>query len=213
VNRIYRQIRLTLTPRLQLSFQTSAPQALKLSADQILQRFLVPLPSFPTPALKPAAISTWRSGTRPFLEEVVHPLEVRRVVQETSRLIAQVPTQMVQRLAARLERVETVRHLTQPPPHKDSQVRSISTRLSQPLPMALPIPQVALKRAQAIRLEESQHADPRSKRGVHNRVSASPSTDFAAYPPTDMNIHRLADQVVQVINDRVTARQERFGRI
>lgn len=220
VNRIYRQIRLTLTPRLQLSFQTSSQKVLNLSTHQTLQRILVPLqaaplslPPFPNPALKTAAISIWRRGSVPFLKAAIHPLEIPRVVQETSRLAAQVPTQMVQRLAARLERVETVRRFTPAPPPKEGQVSSLSTRFSQPFPMALPIPQITLNRMQAIRAEETQHEDPRSQRGMRKQISAPPSLDFAPYPPTDINIHRLADQVVQVINDRVTARQERFGKI
>jgi hypothetical protein len=220
VNRIYRPIQLAITPRLQLSFQASVRQVRNLSTNQTLERFLVPLqaallslPSFPTPALKPAAISTWRRGPAPFLEDSIHPLEVQRVVQETSRLTAQVPTQMVQRLAARLERMETVRYLIPAPPHKDGQGPSLSTRFAQPLPTALPVPQVTLNPMQAIRLEEDQSSDPRSPAAVRKQIGAPPLPNFAPYPPNDMSIHRLADQVVQVINDRVTARQERFGRI
>jgi hypothetical protein len=218
VNRIYRQIRLTLTPRLQLSFQTTPQQIFRLSANQTLQRFLFPvaaapltLPSFPAPALKPAAISVWRRGAPPFLEAGIHPLEIQRVVRETSRLISQVPAQMIQRLAARLERVETVRQYTPASQQKDSQALSASTRFTQPLPMAMPIRQVTLNRTQAIRLEEIQPSDPKSQHGMRKKISAAPLQEFSSYPPTDMN--RLADQVVQVINDRVTARQERFGRI
>ena len=84
---------------------------------------------------------------------------------------------------------------------------------TQLLPMALPIPQVTLKRTQAIRLEEDQSSVLGPLNGKHREGSVAPSPEFTPFPPTDMNIHRLADQVVQVINDRMTAQQERFGRI
>jgi hypothetical protein len=220
VNRIYRQMRLTLTPRLHLSFQTAPRQVFRLSANQTLERFRFPLaavpptlPALPTPALTPVAISAWRGGVPPFLETDIHSLEVRRVLQETSRLAVQVPTQMIQRLAARLERVETVRRLTLADTHEETSVSSARKRFSQSLPMVLPIPQVTLHRTQAIRVEEDQRPETRSQPAIRNGISNAPLPELASFPPTDMHIHRLADQVVQVINDRVTARQERFGRI
>lgn len=217
VNRIHRQTHLNLAPRLQLGLQTTPQRVLEVSAKQ---RFLVPsqsallsLPGFPTPALNPAAVSIWRRGLTPSLEPDTHPLEIRQAVRDTSRLTAQIPTQMIQRLAARLERVESVRRFTTAAPQNDSQVPSISSRFAHSLPMALPVPQVNLNRMQSIRLEEDQRSDTKTQNATRKQIGGAPSTEWTSYPATDTNIHRLADQVVQVINDRVTARQERFGRI
>ena len=212
VNRIYRQVRLTLAPRLQLSLQAGSQQHFSLPTKLPLHSAPPSVPAPPRPALKPVAVSIWRRGTPLISESDVHPLEIQRVVQETSRLTAQIPTQMIQRLAARLERVETVRHLTQPAPHKDSQARPASTRFSQPPPIALPIPQVSLKRMQPIRLDEDQGSDLRSQNPKRSPTSVT-TPEFSPFPPTEMNIHRLANQVVQVINDRVVAQRERHGRI
>jgi len=209
VSCIYQPVQLTLSPRLQLSFQTSSPQHFRLPADNTA---LPTLPVFPTPALKPAGISVWRSEVVSPREGEYHPLEIRQVVQETSRLAIQIPTQMVRRLAARLERVETVRYLTQAAPPQGSQAFSGSPHFNQLLSKALPVPQVTLNRMQSIRLEESQSSDQRIN-GMRKQINPVRFAEFPSHPPSDMNINQLADQVVHVINDRVTARQERYGRI
>jgi hypothetical protein len=214
VNRIYHQVKLTLAPRLQLSFQAGSQQRFSLPTHLPLHSMPLSIPASPRPALKPVAVSIWRRGTPLISESDVHLLEIQRVVQETSRLTAQIPTQMIQRLAARLERVETVHQHTSAPRQKNSQILSASTPHFSQLPSkALPIPQVTLKRTQAIRLEDDQLSDPRSQNVNRRQFSAAQTPESTLFPPTDMNLYRLADQVVQVINDRVTARQERFGRI
>lgn len=222
IQRIHRHAHLALAPRLHLTFQASPehsarPQSVQppLVWSQGHPTWLPPgLPAMPVPVLKPATVPDWHAGLASPAGAASRLLEIYHLEVGASGLTLRLNTQTVQRLAARLERLETVRHKTTPAVYSEDRALPTRTRPAQPVQAALPVQQVLIKKAPAVLMEEGRSEDLLPQHPPI-RYAAWPSTawDVSGIPPAELNIQRLADQVVQLIDNRVIARSERMGRI
>jgi hypothetical protein len=141
-------------------------------------------------------------------------LEILHLAKGISWLTLRVNPQAIQRLVGRLERIETVRRYAASTGYPEGQTLPARVRFTQPVQAALPVQQVLLKKAGVV-IREDDRVHEIEQHHPPNRLPGwpSPAWESPGFPPTEMSIQRLADRVVQVIDDRVIARRERMGRI
>lgn len=134
------------------------------------------------------------------------PAEIVSVVQQQGRVRLIAEQRMLQRLTQRAERIPmTAREVADP--HSAAHAQAAGARSAPAVPRVLrraaPGPDDAAHTAHA------QRSMPRAVGGWPR--DAGGSEHAATLDP--FQIQRLADQVVQVIDNRVIARRERMGRI
>lgn len=214
---LQQRLSLSVQPRLTLVFRaagidrpTTESPAQPVASTRIAPPAPLPLvlPSPAWPSLKPIAAPAWGKIALPEAAGETAPLEAIRSAQTAISRMMLHSVQTVERLMAREKRLDLVQGN---PPQSGIAVASFASPVTSPaVPQSRPVPRIT-RAQQAVNHPGAEEFEEPAR--PFHPTGRQPQPAWGSPTAALPDLNRLADQVVQVIDQRMVAHRERMGRI